>query len=189
MAKSVFRRLPSDLEDELPEWNDVNIDGQTFVKVAIGARAWEIAEDFWEAVAGGGQIVAADGNAVGATTITSVAAALWLTNGSEAGVATLDGVSGATGVGDAVSLGTSDTSVVGVGVAVGKAVGESLGSSDMRGVWLLEGQGSGAGETNTEMASATVMGSMTVSAGTTHVSAFGDLILCMSRRSLMGLGA
>lgn len=54
MAKSVFRRFPSDdLESDLPEWGAVNIDGQAFVRTGVGARAWDIMEDFWEFVAGG----------------------------------------------------------------------------------------------------------------------------------------
>ena len=50
MAKSVFRRFPSDdLESELPEWGGVNVDGQTFIRTGVGAVAWDIAEDFFEA--------------------------------------------------------------------------------------------------------------------------------------------
>ena len=50
MAKSVFRRFPSgDLNDDLPEWEHVNINGQSFVKSAVGSATWEIMEDFWEA--------------------------------------------------------------------------------------------------------------------------------------------
>lgn len=50
MAKSVFRRFPSDdLEIEMPEWNDVNVNGQAFVRTGVNAKAWDICEDFWEA--------------------------------------------------------------------------------------------------------------------------------------------
>lgn len=55
MAKSVFRRFPDDtLTDELPEWNDVNMDGQAFIRSGVKAAAWDVCEDFWEAPAGGG---------------------------------------------------------------------------------------------------------------------------------------
>ena len=50
MAKSLFRRFPSDdLEIELPEWESVNLDGQVLIRVGVLAKAWEIAEDFFEA--------------------------------------------------------------------------------------------------------------------------------------------
>jgi len=54
MPKSLFRRFPSDdLESELPEWEGVNVDGQTFIRVGVGAAGADVAEDFWEAATGG----------------------------------------------------------------------------------------------------------------------------------------
>ena len=52
MANSVLRRFPSDdLETELPEWENVNLDGQVLVRTGVGAAAAEIFEDFWETAA------------------------------------------------------------------------------------------------------------------------------------------
>src|SRR3990167_5619028 len=49
MAKSVFRRFPSDdLEVEGPEWVAVNLDGQTLVKAAVGNAAHLVAAGFFE---------------------------------------------------------------------------------------------------------------------------------------------
>jgi len=59
MAKSIFRRFPSDdLETELPEWEAVNLDGQVLVRTMVLEAAWDIAEDFFEAAppAGGPSI-------------------------------------------------------------------------------------------------------------------------------------
>jgi len=60
MAKSVFRRFPSgELETELPEWEDVNVDGQTLVKRGTGSAAHELAASFFEAEQGGGPVALA----------------------------------------------------------------------------------------------------------------------------------
>jgi len=54
MAKSVFRRFPSDdLEVEGPEWEAVNLDGQTLVRTAVGNAAHLVAAGFFEATGEG----------------------------------------------------------------------------------------------------------------------------------------
>ena len=54
MAKSVFRRFPSDdLEVEGPEWVAVNLDGQTLVRTAVGNAAHPVAAGFFEATGEG----------------------------------------------------------------------------------------------------------------------------------------
>src|SRR3990172_8257884 len=94
MAKSVFRRFPSgELETELPEWEDVNVDGQTLVKRGTGSAAHELAASFFEAEQGGGPVALA-----GAATSTANALANLLmgqpvvgaTSGTASGIGMID---------------------------------------------------------------------------------------------------